>query len=396
MTWFEHRGGIGVLVLQTADDLLLDERFSSAKRLTDIVDAYTHLAIVALDGGEIAGLELPGASSMEDLSPTFLRSPVVRSAASRLVAFSWRTRTGERTGAAADEEADELAAAALSSCWHRAVIMTGGPLMEGRSLTLAATARRRLQVWLPDEEHNPAGVYLRQRFARTIGEDLRAEGYGDKVELTSPDMTQTQVIAEAIDLLGARAPDLTESLFNHVQLVGILSTSGAPGSDRLFSASNSALPGAVFLGGPALTNRLAAAEALMHEAAHQRLYELAWTLSIYADDYDESESPRVVPPWYAAESGGGLAWPADRVLAALHVYAHLALLWRQLLSDAGNLADAEVPIVRARMFRAITKGRVLLDFAGGQMRPSYGPDGWELVSKLGATLDGATIFYSHG
>jgi HEXXH motif-containing protein len=201
------------------------------------------------------------------------------------------------------------------------------------------------------------------------------------------------IIIDAIRLLRAGAPTLSASLLSHIQFIVTVQTSGGSDPARLFSASNSALPGAVFLCRSALVNRLAAAEGIAHEATHQRLYELTWSRTIYANDYDPFRSPRVVPPWYAAESGGGLPWAADRVLAALHVYAHLAILWHDLLADTRHLASSEIPMVESRMRRALHKGGLLADLAHGVMASSFGPDGRELIDMLDATLASAAAIY---
>jgi hypothetical protein len=95
--------------------------------------------------------------------------------------------------------------------------------------------------------------------------------------------------------------------------------------------------------------------------------------------------PTVVPPWYSAESGGGLPWPVDRVLAALHVYVHLATFWFAALAGAALPAE-ERGAAGARHRRCLRKGRYLLGALQEPMRPALGPDGGRFVEFLARGL----------
>ena len=83
------------------------------------------------------------------------------------------------------------------------------------------------------------------------------------------------------------------------------------------SASSRHVPGLVLLrpGGP-----LDVAEALIHEAAHQRLFDMAITRDLLRADADGQ--PGFPPSWRR------VVWPVEQTLAAFHAYACLAELSR--------------------------------------------------------------------
>jgi hypothetical protein len=117
----------------------------------------------------------------------------------------------------------------------------------------------------------------------------------------------------------ALVPDLFLDLVGHVAAIGILD----PGrSGAVVSASSRSMPGVVLLraGSP-----LDVAESFIHEAAHQRLFDMALTCDMLRADADGLEAFR--PSWRHTD------WPREQALAAFHTYACLAQLWRAVPAD---------------------------------------------------------------
>ncbi len=109
------------------------------------------------------------------------------------------------------------------------------------------------------------------------------------------------------------SPGLIDDLLAHIALVGFLDPNRA---GRLVSASPRAVPGLVLLKGP--RSSIEVAEALIHEGAHQKLFDLAITHDLLNASSDRC--PPFHPPWAPA----GRLWPLEQTLAACHAYVCLA------------------------------------------------------------------------
>lgn len=123
-----------------------------------------------------------------------------------------------------------------------------------------------------------------------------------------------QEVRAGLDDARRRVPDLFGDLVGHVAVIGILDPAR---SGAVVSASSRSMPGVVLLraGGP-----LDVAESFVHEAAHQRLFDMALTRDMLRADADGiDEFP---PSWRRT------TWPREQALAAFHAYACLARLWR--------------------------------------------------------------------
>jgi len=131
------------------------------------------------------------------------------------------------------------------------------------------------------------------------------------------------VLSDGVALARSVNPELIDDLLVHVALVGILDSRSAGG---LASASLRAFPGLVLLKNP--QSSIEVAEALVHEGAHQKLFDLAITHDLLnASSY---RCPPFHPPWGPEES----RWPLEQALAAWHAYACIACF----AHDAGVLA----------------------------------------------------------
>jgi hypothetical protein len=117
----------------------------------------------------------------------------------------------------------------------------------------------------------------------------------------------------AAGLAKARAvsPRLVDDLLPHVGLLVILDPATSGG---LISASSRFFPGLILIDRP--ENPYDVAEALVHEGAHQKFFDLAITRDFLGADI--AEDRRFHPSWSGAD------WPLDQAIAAFHAYACLA------------------------------------------------------------------------
>jgi HEXXH motif-containing protein len=122
-------------------------------------------------------------------------------------------------------------------------------------------------------------------------------------------------VARSIDLA------LLDDLLAHVALVGIVDPES---TGELASASTRSFPGFVLLSPP--DSAIEAAEWMVHEAAHQKLFDLAITGSMLTVESD-SCAP-FEPSWPPV----GRQWPLEQTLAAGHAYACMA----QFVDNAGK------------------------------------------------------------
>lgn len=167
-------------------------------------------------------------------------------------------------------------------------------------------------------------------------------------------------VAAGLDHARALLPELYADLVGHVALVGILDPEH---SGAVVSASSRVMPGVILLrpGGP-----LEVAESVVHEAAHQRLFDLALTRDMLRADADGDVGCR--PSWRT------VTWPREQTLAAFHAYACLAELRAAL---PGSPALAPHSVLPAAAVRARELGEWL--FA----RPDLlGADAGRLVAAL--------------
>ncbi|MDQ4092783.1 MAG: HEXXH motif-containing putative peptide modification protein [Actinomycetota bacterium] len=148
------------------------------------------------------------------------------------------------------------------------------------------------------------------------------------------------VLRKGVALARSASSELIEDLLAHVALVGIIDPLRA---GRLASASPRTFPGLVLLKGPA--SAIEVAEALVHEGAHQKLFDLAITRDLLNADSDRC--PPFHPPWAPEER----RWPLEQALAAWHAYACLARFAHGARVMAGQRAvgpDSLLPVANER------------------------------------------------
>jgi hypothetical protein len=120
-------------------------------------------------------------------------------------------------------------------------------------------------------------------------------------------------IVEGVRLAVDVAADLALDLLPHVSLFAVLTAAGA---DRLGSASAREYPGLILI--PQPESAVEVAEALIHEGAHQKFFDLATTRSLFAPELSDH---RFVPSWAEGTTPG---WATVQTFAAWHAYTCLA------------------------------------------------------------------------
>lgn len=343
--------------------LLLDPNFADAKFLT--ATTRTH----ALFSLEILADRYPEA---EMLAQSGQRSATLHSSAVRCALASLLTRPN----VALQPEWERLCRNVL----REAAEVPLGRLPEGEIASLGKLGTCDVPLLFPQRRTTAAKQLLERQLAHTVGADLGVELITERwPKLLEPTDTQIRSLRDAVDLLGSLVPDLAASVATHLHMIALVAV---PPGQRLLSASNSTLPGALFLSRTASLDRLAGAEAILHEVTHQRLYDLMLCHRLYVPGYSAATSPHVVPPWYAAESGRKTAWTADRAVAAFHVYAHLVVLWSAALAGCDDLSADERAAVQVRYQRCLDKGRYLTDALHGTLRLALAEDGQRFIEFL--------------
>ena len=172
-----------------------------------------------------------------------------------------------------------------------------------------------------------------------------------------------RILRQGLDLALHTVPALAADLLPHVALFALLDRNSA---GRLGSASAREYPGLIVL--PAPASPLEAAEAFIHEGAHQKLFDLGIVGSLFAPDF--WRAPTYRPSWAAP---GSVPWPFEQTVAAFHAYSCLAALWQALdepPTDAGSL-------LRPAAGRAAELGEQV-----DALRAHLGADGQAFLDRL--------------
>jgi hypothetical protein len=172
-------------------------------------------------------------------------------------------------------------------------------------------------------------------------------------------------IVKGVELAVHLAPALALDLLSHVSLFAVLArdTSG-----RLGSASAREFPGLILI--PEPRSPLEVAEALIHEGAHQKFFDLATTRALFGVQSDQT--PLFSPSWAPT---GAPSWPIEQTFAAWHAYCCLSV-FRESLGTLTIYDDSLLPHAEQRR---VEIGEWLLAHGG-----ALGRDGHVL---LGGVLD---------
>jgi hypothetical protein len=162
------------------------------------------------------------------------------------------------------------------------------------------------------------------------------------LRLLVPDDAVLETIAKGVRLAREVGGALAEDLLAHVNLLAVVDPATAGG---LVSASSRYFPGLVIIERP--STPIEVAEALVHEGAHEKFFDLAITRSFLGVRSDFAEE--FVTSW------SGARWPMEQVFAAWHAYQCLAQFADSGVSTGpGSL----LPLARER---AAEIGKWLLD-----------------------------------
>lgn len=204
-----------------------------------------------------------------------------------------------------------------------------------------------------------------------------------RMQPSTPDARAIEMLTTGARLLGELLPSLAPSALHHAHTVACVPTATA----FFGSSSRPDLGGVLFLR-ESLGNPWWVAEHLLHESMHLKLYDLLGAETLVGMDGQHVERP-VVTPWNPSMLSGANRWHAWRVLAALHVYVHLALLSSVAERRAAELEGSYGPLSdmldsRRALARAHYLGAQLA--AHQQCWDTLGPFGQRLAEWLRSLL----------
>lgn len=211
------------------------------------------------------------------------------------------------------------------------------------------------------------------------------DNYG--APLATPTPHERALLRRGLRLLDTLLPRLSASALSHVQLIALFPKLGTWRGKA--SSSQFRVNGSVFLNQELIGNPWWLAEHLLHESLHQKLYDFRHGHSLLAPDYAREDGAKVCSLWNAPDDEGNHYWDAHRVLAAFHVYVHLALLC--LLAERHEAALAPVyGAIGNNMSgsrRAIDRARYLGEQLLATTWPELGLAGRRMTHWLLAVLD---------
>lgn len=131
------------------------------------------------------------------------------------------------------------------------------------------------------------------------------------------------VLREGAELLATLLPAAGAGVLGHVTMVGFTQRESEEGPLQSMSGGDP-LPSTVLLAPERCTSPWLAAESLLHEGAHLKLFDALRTGSVV-----KNATERVPIPWRIG------SWTVIRVFVALHFYVHL-LVFRAAAASAGE------------------------------------------------------------
>jgi predicted O-methyltransferase YrrM len=184
---------------------------------------------------------------------------------------------------------------------------TDTPQQDG-SLVRLGPAPHHGWIWRDEHADDAYGRALRQ---------LVAARYG--VPPGSFDAHSIETVRTGARLLEELLPSLAPSALHHAHIVACVPSS------RSFGSSSRPDLGGMFFLRHSPESPWWVAEHLLHESMHLKLYDLLDADILMQSDGKHVERP-VITPWNPSQLSGANRWHTWRVLAAFHVYAHIALL----------------------------------------------------------------------
>jgi hypothetical protein len=189
---------------------------------------------------------------------------------------------------------------------------------------------------------------------------------------------ELQCLRQGIQLLKRVFPVLSPSVLRHIDMIAL----GSAHAPSFISYTCDTCPGAIFLNPYTLRNAWFAAEVILHEGLHLKLYDVMHTHNLLRQGYSHDESARVHPLWHSRIE----SWNAHRALFTMHVYAHLAFFFlrahgrfKELTATFGppHISDPRVAFTRATQ-----RARFLGKWLANEGWIDLGQAGRQLVSDL--------------
>jgi hypothetical protein len=298
-----------------AQELAVDPRFGDWRsQLPILIEAFAFQL-------DILGTKLPDARQLAERLASVdagerarvLLSPVVRS-----------TIVSSVGGYGAPAQEDEVSSGEVfRDSATRIALVPRGPL-ETPGAQVLQCGPHRLWIRRGDEFQDA----VRARFDAIIEQEVTGRGGLGRVQLVEPRPGEDDIIRAAVELLNHLLPEVVESLFAHVRTIALVDLADASARrDALYaSGSNALLPGVVFLSRNALTSPWHAAEALYHEACHQKYHDIVVLRSIYASP-QAMRLGRIVASWNPPSRTNPNVWSLDKAVLALHVYIYLSVFF---------------------------------------------------------------------
>lgn len=243
-------------------------------------------------------------------------------------------------------------------------------------------------VWCAERQR---GVLL-ERFQALFKQEISTGTAQGTAILRTPDAQMYRALSAGAELLGTLLPKITPGLFLHVHTIAVVDVAdikyrdSESRADLFESASIDTIPGTIFLSPNSLRSAWHAAEALLHEAAHTRFFDLILTRLMLRPGYAPEHSPTIRAYWNPPVPWNPNDWPIDRALIAFHVYPHLALLFTAMHHYSESLFSLYAPAEGLDLTTAARTACARARYLGDQLRCSgsqhLGPDSHRLIDWL--------------
>jgi predicted O-methyltransferase YrrM len=192
-------------------------------------------------------------------------------------------------------------------------------------------------------------------------------------------------LRRGVELLRVLVPELAGSALAHTHTVALIPSEG--GWEGTASGSQFKLGGSVFLSRE-LGTPWWVAEHLLHESLHQKLYDFRQGHSLLEFGLGADETSRIWSPWNPRRLRKANYWDIGRVLAAFHVYVHLALFALVAEQRAAALVGEFGPPSGLTDSRtALNRARYLGEKLGHECWQYLGVGGQQIVQWLRLVLD---------
>ena len=214
----------------------------------------------------------------------------------------------------------------------------------------------------PDDVDYPLAEKIRALCANQQGNDA--------VRVVPSGEAGSAAVAAAAAILESSVPTIWHSSRRHTRMLTFIEN--AP----FGSSTMRTLAGITLLDTSLVSDPEAMAEALLHEALHDKLADVCLQLPVLPAGYNDFTAPPLLcPPWRADLAAAGKGWPAWVLLGAAHVYVHLTVLRSRRQTDP---ADASGPYSTA----ALRAGYLTESLLQDAVRDAFPPKGREVAQWL--------------